>query len=159
MADREGFMATNQLYSYAAANPLFFLDAVGLEVNFAEPWLQERYNQLKECFRLFSILMQYFEESTTDWNIRTDPPGNKCILHPRIRGVPNGIWVPREGPERGNYEENCKNTMGCIFHEFYERWLIDAGGLPPSEMGTGVADKVARKIQGHIPFAKCCSCQ
>jgi hypothetical protein len=147
----------NNVYWYAAANPLFFVDLLGLMVEFGEQWLQDRYDQLKQCFKFFPVLMHHFEVDTTVWNVVTDPPGDACAQHPRVRGVRNGIWVPREGPDRGSPQENCRNTMRCLVHEFYERWLIDVGGHPSSGMGTGSADRMARRMEGNIP-SDCCPC-
>ena len=40
---------------FDAAGPLFFIDRLGLDVEFGEPWLEDRYNQLKQCFKLFKV--------------------------------------------------------------------------------------------------------
>jgi RHS repeat-associated protein len=156
-ADRSGLVTSNHRYSYAAVSPLYFQDRLGLKVHFGESWLEDRFNQLKQCFKLFGTFIKHFEDDDKTWNVVTDPPGDKCIQHPRIRGIENGVWVPREGSERGDAETNCRNTLRCLVHEFYERWAIDVGGFPPSEMGTGPADRIANRMADRIPFDKCCS--
>lgn len=121
------------------------------------PNTQESYDQLKECFPLFRNVAEHFEEDTwTDFGpARTravkDPdwtPGS-CAVGGR-NSETRTIWVP---PER-----DCKATMRCLMHEFYELWLIRAGGYPKSRMGAGPADEMARRFEQHIPFDRCCPC-
>ncbi|MGB6991700.1 MAG: RHS repeat-associated core domain-containing protein, partial [Thermoanaerobaculia bacterium] len=155
---REALLEANHLYSYAASNPLFFVDLLGLDVEFGEPWLKDRYNQLKQCFKWFNVLMgNHFEVVDTVYTVATDPPGDECSF-PDLNRAPNTVFVLREGPERGSPQDNCSNTIRCLVHEFYERWLIDVGGHPPSQMATGSADRMARRAEGWIP-PSCCSCE
>ncbi len=150
-----GPLGVNLPYAYAANNPTFFLDLLGLEVTFEEQWLEDRYNELKECFPFFAVLMDTYESDSTTWRIRTDPPGDKCS-ESDLNSSPNTIWVLREGEDRGDEETNCRNTMKCLVHELYERWLIDWGGFEKSGMGAGPADKQARRGVGWIPLEDCC---
>jgi RHS repeat-associated protein len=155
----EGLLQSNNLYSYGAMNPLFYVDPLGLRVKFGEGWLQNRYNQLKRCFPLFRVLTEnHFEPDRTTWNIATDPPGDACAQTPgSLGGIKNAVWVPREGPQRGTPRQNCQNTIRCLMHEFTERWLIDVGGHPKSRLGTGSADEMARRLARKIP-SDCCPC-
>ena len=66
-----------------------------------------------------------------------------------LRGEEQTIWIP------ANLE--CRRSMRCLFHEFYELWLIRVGGFKKSVGGADPADDLARRLSLRIPMAKCCT--
>jgi RHS repeat-associated protein len=153
---RAALFTANHLYAYAASSPTFFVDPLGLKVVIENPDTAESYDQLKQCFPLFRNIAEHFENDTwTDfgpdrtWTIKDpdfDPPA--CMVGGR-RSEVRTIWVP---PGR-----DCEGKMRCLFHEFYELWLIRAGGF--KQFGpAGPAHDQAKAGEEWIPFEKCCPC-
>jgi hypothetical protein len=142
---------------YAAGNPLFFVDPLGLKVVIQNPDTADSYDQLKQCFPLFRQIAQHFEDDT--WTV-FGPDRTWTIKDPDFTPASCGvggrtsekrtIWVP---PGR-----DCEGTMRCLMHEFYELWLIRVGGYPRSQIGAGPADDMARRFEEHIPMERCCPC-
>jgi len=152
-----GIIQINNLYTYAASKPSSLIDPLGLRVVLQDDDLEQAYQELKECFLLFRILADYFESDTNffgldrTWTIRrTDERNFPCQQGSNRASESRTIFVPAD--------LGCMSTKQCIFHELFERWAIDAGGFPPSQMGAGPADDRARHFEKLIPL-ECCPCR
>jgi RHS repeat-associated protein len=143
-------------YTFAASNPIVYLDPLGLAVQIQDPSTRERYEQLKKCFPLFRSLATSFEHQETVWTVKDRPSGD-CGTGGSTSEV-NTFWVPRERPEFGNATDNCSTSLRCFVHEFYERWAIDGAGLPQSKMGAGPAHNRAKHFEQLAPVGRCCGC-
>ena len=152
----QALFETNHLYSYAASNPLFFIDPLGLRVVIDNSLVQERYDELKSCFPFFKVLMSNFEGVAPVYNARvTDPPRRRPDYSCNASGPLQSafglkVWINTKETD------TCQEIMGCLFHEFFETWLVGAGGYERSFMGGGPADDRAREFEKKIPFDKCC---
>ncbi len=158
--DREALFTANPLYAYAASSPTFFVDPLGLEVVIENPDTAASYDQLKKCFPLFRQVAEHFENDAwtpfgldlglgRTWTVK-DP-----IVYIPTCGVggmqteTKTIWVPPG--------EGCRDTMSCLFHEFYELWLKRVAGY--KQVGpAGPAHDRAKQAERWIPLGRCCSC-
>lgn len=157
---RQGLPSPNHLLLYANAAPTHFIDPLGLRVVVDGPEeLEDAYETLKNCYPLFRTTADFFEHDTglfglpRKWIVTpTDPerPSLGCAQGSGRAADKRTVFVP-SGP-------GCEETMRCIFHEFFERWLIDVGGYPKSFQGRGPADERARHFENLIPDS-CCSCE
>lgn len=151
---RESLFAANHLFGYAAANPNFFIDPLGLKVIIENPDTADSYDQLKQCFPLFRQIAEHFEDDTwTDFGLdRTWTIKDPDFTPPscQVGGRRSEAWTIFVPPGR-----DCEGTMRCLMHEFYELWLIRAGGYPKSQMGVGPADDMGLSLR--IPMDKCCT--
>ena len=155
-ADRGGLFGARHLYAYARGNPTFFIDYLGLRVVIENPDTAKTYNQFKKCFLLFKVITDVFENDT--WT-RYGPDRTWTVKDPDYQpptcntggkqSDPRTIWVPPG--------ETCKRTMRCLFHEFYETWLIEFGGIKQSGPA-GPAHDQAKSGEDWIPFDRCCPC-
>jgi len=148
---RKGWLGLDLLYSYAASRPTAMVDPLGLKVEVGDTGLQDDYDRLKKCYPLFRSVADHFESDNTTWKIsRPDDRGFPCSQGGNRFSDRHKIWVPQD--------LGCKESLRCIFHEFYERWAIDGAGFPKTQMGGGAADDQARHFEQLLPGKKCCEC-
>ena len=142
--------AVSSIYQYAGANSASLKDPLGLKVVIENHETMRTYEEFKKCFPLFGNIVGHFEfPSEETWSVRDpdfDPP--TCNVGGR-RSDKNTIWVP---PDR-----NCAGKIKCLFHEFYELWLIRVGGFNQNG-AAGPAHNRAKHGEQWIPFERCCPC-
>lgn len=92
--------------------------------------------------------MTNFEETQETWSVKTPTWRLPDCQARGLRDEPRTVWVP--------LGRDCESTMRCLFHEFYELWLINRAGFNQAG-ASGPAQDRARAAESWVPD-DCCEC-